>query len=223
MSHHTSSRQRKSDNKCVITRKQPKNRNCSILSSSNTLVCLHSNTVALVSLTPLHIGLPDQTTLLTTDRHHRNYLPVDLAATTTIKRPVAVVVHLVQTGTLLAETKPVVIIITRAVEVTAADRILPKVVVHRMALVLEDLAVGMVLLHLTTHKVVVVSTVALEEVRTQWVLLETNNMDGNPKERAQRLSCCDSSNERDTKNLSCCIITLSLCMFRYCYTTKAYL
>ena len=181
MNHHTSSRQRKSGNKCVITRKQPRSRNCSILSSSNTLVCLRSNT-ALVSLTPLHIGLVDQTTLLTTDHHH-NYLLADLAATITIKRPVAVV-RPVQTGTLLGETKPVVIVIIRAVEVMVADRILHKVeVVHHMvALVLEDLAVAMVLDHLTTHKVVVVvSTVALEEVRTQWVVLETNNMDGNSK------------------------------------------
>ncbi|CAN6821575.1 unnamed protein product, partial [Brassica oleracea] len=105
---------------------------------------------------------------------HHNYPLVDLAATTTIKSNV-VVVHLVQTGTHLAQTSPVVIII-RAVKVIAADHILHKVEVHHMA---QVLAVAMVLdHHLTTHKVVV-STVALEEVRTQLVVLETNNMDGN--------------------------------------------
>jgi len=102
-----------------------------------------------------------------------------------------VVVHLFQTGTLLAETRLVVIII-RAVEVTAAEHILHKVVVHHMAPVLEDLAVAMVLDHPTTHKVVVsmVDLVALEEVRTLWVVLETNNMDGNRKENSKRLVWC---------------------------------
>lgn len=53
------------------------------------------------------------------------------------------------------------------------------------------LAVAMVLDRLPTHKVVV-SMVALEGDRIQWVVLETNDMeDGNSKqrERAQRLSC----------------------------------
>lgn len=101
-----------------------------------------------------------------------------------------VVVHLVKTGTLQAGTSLVVIII-RAVEVTAAEHILHKVEVHHMPPVLEDLAVAMVLDRLTTPKVVVstVDLVALEEVRTLWVVLETNNMDGS-KENSKSLIWC---------------------------------
>lgn len=180
MNHHMSSRQRKGGKRCVITRKQPKSRKCSIHSS--TLVGLHSNMV-LVRLMPLHTGLPDLTTLLTTD-HHLRYLLVDLVAITTIKIPV--VPHLVQTGTILAETR-LEGIITGAVEVTAAVHFLHKVEVHHMAPVL---AVAMVLDRLTTHKVVV-SMVALEEDRIQWVVLETNDMeDGNSKQRERELKDC---------------------------------
>lgn len=75
------------------------------------------------------------------------------------------------------------VIIIRAVVVTAVGHILHKVGVHHITLVLEDLVVAMGLDHLTTHKVVVntVALVVLEEVRTQWVVLETNRMDGNSK------------------------------------------
>lgn len=88
------------------------------------------------------------------------------------------------------ETRAVVIII-RAVEVTAVDHILHKVEVHHMAPVLEDLAGAMVLDRLTTHKVAVstVALVALEGVRTPWVVLETNNMDGISKSAQRRLWC----------------------------------
>ncbi|KAL0721465.1 hypothetical protein Bca4012_036064 [Brassica carinata] len=70
----------------------------------------------------------------------QNDYEMTLAVITTIKKS-NVVVHLVQTGTHIAETRLVVIII-RAVEVTAADHILHKVEVHHMAQVLEDLAGG---------------------------------------------------------------------------------
>lgn len=172
MNHRMSSRQRKSGNSSVKTRKQQKDRNYSIHSSS-TLACLHYNTVA--NLMVLHTGLPVQTIPLTTHRH--KYL-LDPATTSMGSR----VVHLVQTGTLLAETRAGVII--RAEEVTAADHILHKDGELLMWRVLEGLlAVHTGLDHLTTHKVVsMVALVALEEVRTQWVVVETSHTDGNSKE-----------------------------------------
>lgn len=167
MRHRMSSRQRKRGKSSVKERKQQKDRKC-IIHSSSTLACLHYNTVANLML--LHIGLP---ILLTT--HHPKYL-LDLATTSMGSR----VVHLVQIGTLLAETRAGVII--RAVEVTAADHITNKDGELLMwAVVLEGLVVVVRtgLDHLTTHKVV--SMVAQEEVRTQWVVVETSNTDGNSK------------------------------------------
>lgn len=87
-------------------------------------------------------------------------------------------VHLVQTATLLAETRAGVII--KVEEVTAVDPILHKDGELLMWLVLEGLVVaGTVLDHLTIHRVVnMVALVALEEGRTR----ETSNTDGNSKE-----------------------------------------
>lgn len=89
-------------------------------------------------------------------------------------------VHLVQIVTLLAETRAGVII--RAEEVTAAaDHIINKDgELLMLAVGLEGLMVVPTGLdRLTTHKVV--SMVALGEVRTQWVVVETSNTDGNSR------------------------------------------
>lgn len=168
MRHHMSSRQRKSGKSSDKERKQQKDRNCSIHISS-TLACLHYNTVANLMLL-LHTGLP----ILPTT-HHRKYL-LDQATTTMGSR----VVHLVQIVTLLAETRAGVII--RAEEVTAAaDHIINKDgELLMLAVGLEGLMVVPTGLdRLTTHKVV--SMVALGEVRTQWVVVETSNTDGNSR------------------------------------------
>ena len=163
-----SSRQRKSGNSSAKTRKQQKDRNCSIHRCS-TLAYPHYNMVD--SLMLLHIGLQVQTIPLTT--HHHKYL-LDPATTSMGSR----VVHLVQTATLLAETRAGVII--KAEEVTAVDHILHKDVELLMWLVLEGLVVARTGLDLlTTHKVVsMVALVAREEGRIR----ETSNTDGKSKE-----------------------------------------